>query len=83
VSDEPAPSAAGIPAAALEATLAVVRASAGPIRRRALLEELERKGHRISLAGLNRILDYARRSGWIAETPEGVRPTGAAARKGS
>jgi hypothetical protein len=51
---------AGIPPAAFEATLTILRGSPGPMKRRALLDILERKGHRISLAGLNRILEQAK-----------------------
>lgn len=65
---------AGIPPGSVEAVLQVLRASPKPIRRRALLAELEARGHRISLAGLNRILDHCRRQQWTVETPEGIRP---------
>ena len=64
---------AGIPPGALDAVLAVVRASPVPIRRRRILEELEHRGHRISLAGLNRILDYCVRTRLTEESAEGVR----------
>ena len=51
----------------------VLARAARPMRRRALLEALERSGHRISLAGLNRILQYCKESGLTVEGPEGVR----------
>ncbi len=68
-----APSRAGIPPGTLEVVLDVVRCSGGPIRRRKILAELERRGHRISLAGLNRILEHCSRSHLTEENPEGVR----------
>jgi len=64
---------AGIPPGSVEAVLAVLRATPGPIRRRRILAELELRDHRISLAGLNRILEYCSRNQLIAESPEGVR----------
>ncbi len=63
----------GIPPGLLDPLLAIVSAGPGPIKRRALLEELERRGHRISLAGLNRALQYCRESGLTTEGPDGVR----------
>ena len=63
----------GIPAGSLEEVLAILRAGPTPIRRRKLLEELEHRGRRISLAGLNRILDHTLRSRLTVESPEGVR----------
>jgi hypothetical protein len=45
------------------------------MRRRKLLEELERRGHRLSLAGLNRALQHCAESGITEERPEGVRLT--------
>ncbi len=51
----------------------------GPGRRCATLAELERRGHRISLAGLNRILEHCLRRQLISNSPDGVRldtPTG-------
>ena len=71
--DPPPPSGAGIPPGTLEALRQILRGAPAPMRRRAILEELDRRGHRISLAGLNRALDFCRRSGWTNETPEGVR----------
>lgn len=56
-----------------EAVEAILRASPGPIRRRALLGELERRGHRLSLAGLNRVLQQLAEAGRTVEGPEGVR----------
>lgn len=61
--------AAGIPAAVLE----ILGANAGPVRRRPLLAELERRGHRISLAGLNRVLQQLRERGETLEAADGVR----------
>lgn len=63
---------AGVPPGAVETVLEILRGVGGPVRRRKLLEELERRGRRLSLAGLNRILDHTRRSGLTAESPEGV-----------
>ncbi|MGI0132630.1 MAG: hypothetical protein ACREDK_06015 [Thermoplasmata archaeon] len=68
----PGPSAAGIPSAALTAVKEVLAMTPPPLRRRAILEELDRRGHRLSLAGLNRILDFCARSGWTREGPQGV-----------
>ncbi|MGC2289337.1 MAG: hypothetical protein WA688_05710 [Thermoplasmata archaeon] len=65
---------AGIPPESVEAVLSVVRSSQGPVRRRRILAELETRGHRISLAGLNRILEHCSRNQWISEGPDGVRP---------
>ncbi|MGC2035198.1 MAG: hypothetical protein WA761_07140 [Thermoplasmata archaeon] len=74
---------AGIPPGSVEAVLAIVRSSPGPMRRRKILVELEARGHRISLAGLNRILQYCARDGSTVEGPEGVRPgTGSERREG-
>ena len=42
------------------------------MKRRALLDELDRRGHRISLAGLNRILQHCAESRSTVERPEGV-----------
>jgi Fe2+ or Zn2+ uptake regulation protein len=50
----------------------ILERSAGPMRRRKLLEELERAGRRISLAGLNRTLQQCGESGITTETPDGV-----------
>ena len=67
------PSIAGIPPGLVEPVLAILTASPTPLRRRKLLEELERRGHRISLAGLNRVLQHCTQSGWTTESPDGVR----------
>lgn len=64
---------AGIPPGSLEAVLGILRASPAPVRRRQLLAELEARGHRISLAGLNRILEHCARSGLTSDGPDGVR----------
>jgi Fe2+ or Zn2+ uptake regulation protein len=55
------------------AVVTILEQSPTPVRRRKLLEELERKGHRISLAGLNRVLQYCSESGLTEEGPEGAR----------
>jgi hypothetical protein len=63
----------------VDLVLSVLGSSSGPVRRRKLLEELEGHGHRISLAGLNRILQHCALAGLITERPDGVRlkpPTG-------
>jgi hypothetical protein len=64
---------AGIAPGVLEPLLLILRSSTTPVRRRKLLEELERRGHRISLAGLNRVLQQCAESGLTVETPDGVR----------
>jgi hypothetical protein len=66
------PGPAGVPAGLLSATLEVLRLAKGPIRRRAVLRELETRGHRVSLAGLNRALDHTSRTGVTRDTPDGV-----------
>lgn len=43
------------------------------MRRRKILAELEARGHRISLAGLNRILEHCTRNELISDGPDGVR----------
>ena len=63
----------GIPPGSVEAVLAVLRSSPGPIRRRKILGELEARGHRISLAGLNRILEHCSRSQLTVDSPDGIR----------
>ena len=65
---------AGIPPGSVEAVLSVLRSSPGPMRRRKILGELEARGHRISLAGLNRILEYCSRTQLTSDGPDGVRP---------
>lgn len=57
----------------VDAVRAILQASPGPMRRRVLLGELERRGHRLSLAGLNRVLQQLAELGETSETPEGVR----------
>ena len=63
----------GIPRGMVDPVIEIIGASPSPVRRRKLLEELERRGHRISLAGLNRILQRLAESGRTVETPDGVR----------
>jgi len=53
--------------------MTILKGATAPIRRRKLLEELERRGHRISLAGLNRLLQQCAQSGLTVEGPDGVR----------
>jgi hypothetical protein len=72
----PKPPIAGIPPGMVEPVLSILRPSSTPIRRRKLLVELEHRGHRISLAGLNRILQHCAQSGLTRESPEGVRLRG-------
>ncbi len=72
MADAEAGAPAGVPPGLLEAVLTVLRSSDGPVRRRVILRELESRGHRISLAGLNRALDHARRAGMTKESPDGV-----------
>jgi hypothetical protein len=62
----------GVPPGLLEAVLAILRGTPGPVRRRAILRELETRGHRVSLAGLNRALDHTDRAGLTRESPDGV-----------
>ena len=64
---------AEIPPGSMDVVLSILRSSPGPMRRRKILAELEARGHRISLAGLNRILEHCSRSQMTTETPEGVR----------
>jgi hypothetical protein len=63
----------GIPPGLLGAVLSILGASPTPLRRREILEELERRGHRISLAGLNRLLQYCSRAELTSEGPDGVK----------
>jgi hypothetical protein len=64
---------ADIPPGSVEAVLSVLRAGSAPIRRRKILAELEARGHRISLAGLNRILEHCSRNQLISEGSDGIR----------
>jgi len=64
---------AGIPPGLVGAVLSILEATSAPVRRRKLLEELERRGHRTSLAGLNRTLQQCAQSGRTLEGPDGVR----------
>jgi Fe2+ or Zn2+ uptake regulation protein len=50
----------------------VLKKEKGPMKRRRILEELERRGHRISLAGLNRILEVCSDEKLIVSGPDGV-----------
>ncbi len=64
---------AAIPPGSLDLVVSVLRAAPGPVRRRRLLAELEARGHRISLAGLNRIIEYGTRQGRLLDGSDGVR----------
>ncbi|MGA8302160.1 MAG: hypothetical protein WA691_03345 [Thermoplasmata archaeon] len=66
------PAAAGVPPGIVSELVSCLKATSGPLRRRPLLAELERRGHRISLAGLNRALQQCRDSGLTTEGPDGV-----------
>jgi hypothetical protein len=55
------------------AVVAILHSVPGPIRRRKLLEELDHRGRRISLAGLNRVLQHCSEAGITLESPDGVR----------
>ena len=70
----PDPVMAGIPPGSVELVLSVLGSNPTPMRRRKILAELEARGHRISLAGLNRILEHCARSHLILDGPDGVRP---------
>jgi hypothetical protein len=63
----------GVPPGLRSAVLEILRSAGGVLRRRKILEALEQRGHRLSLAGLNRLLDETRRDGATEETPDGVR----------
>lgn len=63
----------GVAPGMVDAVLTILRESPGPVRRRVLLEELERRGHRLSLAGLNRVLQQLAEAGQTQEGPDGVR----------
>lgn len=62
-----------VPAGLIAVVVEILRAQPGPMKRRALLEELDRRGHRVSLAGLNRTLEHCRRQALTVEAPNGVR----------
>ncbi len=70
------PALPGIPPGMVGAVTSILESSPAPLRRRKLLEELERRGHRLSLAGLNRILQHCIEAGLTIEGPEGVRWAG-------
>ncbi|MGA8603820.1 MAG: hypothetical protein WB788_01965 [Thermoplasmata archaeon] len=63
----------GIPSGSADAVLAILSSQSMPMRRRQILAELEARGHRISLAGLNRILEHCARSQLISDGPDGIR----------
>ncbi|MHB8352436.1 MAG: hypothetical protein ACYDFT_07120 [Thermoplasmata archaeon] len=65
---------ARIPPGSVEQVLDVLRSSLEPMRRRKILSELEARGHRISLAGLNRIIEFGARERLIVDDEKGVRP---------
>ena len=64
---------AGVPPGSIDQVLALLRSSREPLRRRKILAELEARGHRISLAGLNRILEHCTRNRWVVDGPDGLR----------
>lgn len=64
---------ASIPEGSVGFVMDILKGRSEPLRRRKLLEELEHRGHRISLAGLNRILQVCQERGLTVEGPEGVR----------
>ena len=70
---EPTTAKKGVAPGILAPIRGVLETAGGPVRRRKLLEELERGGHRISLAGLNRALQQLAESGVTSETDAGVR----------
>ena len=71
MSDESA-SVPGVPPGMVTHVISILGSSSTPIRRRKILETLEGQGHRISLAGLNRVLQHCKERGLTKETPEGV-----------
>jgi hypothetical protein len=62
----------GVPPGLAGAVRSVLTEARTPVRRRNLLEELERRGHRVSLAGLNRVLQQLGDAGVTVEGPDGV-----------
>jgi len=64
-----------VPAGLVDAVLTILRSQPGPMRRRKILGALEARGHRISLAGLNRILEQCVRNQLVSDGPDGIRPT--------
>ncbi|HTT35238.1 MAG TPA: hypothetical protein VMH78_05155 [Thermoplasmata archaeon] len=76
----PAVGMADIPPGSLDLVVSVLKANPSPIRRRSLLAELDARGHRISLAGLNRIIEHGTRQGRLSDGPDGLRATDPAAR---
>lgn len=73
MAESPVATLPGLPPGVLPALLEILAGSREPIRRRKLLEELARRGHRISLAGLNRVLQQCQRTGATVESVAGVR----------
>lgn len=63
----------GVPPGSVAFVLEILRASPKGVRRRDLLVTLEHRGHRISLAGLNRILEECARLGLTHPGPDGIR----------
>ncbi len=66
------PTIPGLAPGILPAVLDILSRSTSPMRRRKLLERLVRQGHRISLAGLNRVLQQSAESGLTVESDAGV-----------
>ena len=73
MSEKALPAIPGLPPGVLPAVLAILGRSPTPMRRRRLLEELGRDGHRVSLAGLNRVLQQCAQEGTTVESEDGVR----------
>jgi hypothetical protein len=82
VAETPTPTIQGIPPGVVPAVLQILATSPAPMRRRKLLEELVRAGHRISLAGLNRVLQQCQQTGLTLESEAGVRLRDPTAGKG-
>jgi len=71
--DRAGPTLPGIPPGLVGPVVSILGAAKGPVRRRQLLEELGRRGHRVSLAGVNRVLQQLKEMGRTVETPDGIR----------
>lgn len=61
-----------IPPGSIEHVMEVLRRGPTPMKRRKILEALEQRGHRISLAGLNRILEVCGRERLTLDGPDGL-----------
>ena len=78
------PTLPGLAPGLLPAVISILSRFPAPLRRRKLLDELGRQGHRVSLAGLNRVLQQCSQAGLTVESEDGVqlRPTGAGSSSG-